>query len=411
MGDIRELQITTIGRQGDGIARTEEGDIFIPLTLPDEKVIADVDGDRGTLEKIVTASEKRRVPLCKHYSICGGCSLQHMSEENYFDWKRNVVKQAFSKAGIDIEPEEVKTVSHNSRRRAVMEIRRTKKTIQFGFHGRKSSDIVDIEECFIIRNEILNKLSDLKILLRPLLSRKGISRVYITATDNGLDISITDVNKELNAEIREDLAQNSRKFGVVRLTINGETMFVQAPPALHFAEVKVEIAPGSFLQAVQEAEHHMRDIILEGVGKAKKVADLFCGTGTFTFPLAKKAEVTAIEYDQKALKQLKHAFDNAQGLKPVNIELRDLARDPLTPKELTEFEAVVFDPPRAGAKSQAEALARSTVPTIVAVSCNPATMARDIRILIDGGYKLHKVTPIDQFLYSAHVEAVAVLTK
>lgn len=411
MGDIRKLQITTLGRQGDGIARTEAGDIFIPLTLPGETVKADVEGDRGTLEAIITPSEIRQKPACKHYNSCGGCSLQHMTDDAYTNWKQDIVKQAFSKAGLDIEPEPLRTVPRNSRRRAVMEIRRTKKTIQFGFHGRKSSDIVDIEECLIIRPEIRDSLQALKTLLRPLLSRKGISRVHIISTRNGLDLSISEVNKELDAAIREELAKNAKACNVIRLTVNGEPIFVSAPPSLKFGEVDVEIAPGSFLQAVEEAEKQMAEIVLEGVGDAKKVADLFCGTGTFTFPLAKKAEVTAIEYDKNALKQLKAADDNAQGLKPINIELRDLAREPLAPKELNTFDAIVFDPPRAGAKAQAEALAKSDVLKVVAVSCNPATLARDIRILTDGGYTLHRVIPVDQFLYSAHVEAVAILTK
>ncbi len=411
MIETREIQITKLGRQGDGIAESDKGDIYIPLTLPGETVKADIEDDRGELLSIITPSEDRVKPICKHYQSCGGCGLQHLSQKAYIEWKQNVVIQAFSKAGLDINPEPVKSVPLKSRRRATMDIRRTKKTIQLGFHGRRSNDIVDLEECHIINETIHSQLPNLKNLLRPLLSRKGTSRLHMTSTLNGLDLSIDNVNKELSAELREELGQSARKFGIVRLTVDGETLFVQSPPVLKFSDIAVEISPGGFLQAVEAAEVSMTEIIMQAIGNAKKVADLFCGTGTFTFPMAKQAEVLAVEYDKATLKQLKHGYENAQGLKPIVTELRDLSQDPLSAKELNAFDAVVFDPPRAGAKAQAAAIAGSGVPTVVAISCNPATLARDIKMLIDGGYKLEHITPIDQFLYSSHIEAVAVLSR
>ena len=201
------------------------------------------------------------------------------------------------------------------------------------------------------------------------------------------------------------------RHGFARLTINKETVALVRPPVLTFGGVDVEPPPGLFVQAAQESEDEMVRLVLAATAKAKRVADLFCGLGTFTFPLARRARVLAVDQKGSAIQALQAAARRAQGLKPIEAKVRDLFRMPVSAKELEGFDAVVFDPARSGAEEQASELARCKARTVVAVSCNPGTLARDVRILIDGGYVLERVTPIDQFLYSHHVEAVAVLRR
>ena len=203
----------------------------------------------------------------------------------------------------------------------------------------------------------------------------------------------------------------TERLGIIRLAAGRELLMSLSAPQVTFSGVAVDLPPGAFLQAVAEAEGVMTALAANAIGKTKRVADLFCGLGTFTFALARKAAVTAIEQDRTLLAALEAAARRARGIKPVETIPRDLMREPLSFMELKAFGAAVFDPPRAGALAQAQALARSGVPLVVAVSCNPATFARDARALIDGGYRLKRVAPVDQFLFSAHVELVAVFAR
>ncbi len=405
----QELHISRLGSQGDGISETEHGEVYVPLTLPGETVIVESVDDKVDLISILKKSDDRIEAECPHYYMCGGCSLQHLSNEAYTKWKQQKVKQAFSNRGIEVDIEPIYVAPKHSRRRTTLGMRRTKKTTLLGYHSRRSHELIDISNCLIIKPEIEKQFENLKALLRPLTSRKGEIRITVTHTLNGLDVSLEYVSKRLDAQIRGEIAELARKFGISRLTIEKEIIFAQNTPQLQFGNVTVDLAPGAFLQAVKDAENYIADIITREIGTSKKVADLFCGMGTFTFPIAQKSEVTAIEYDEIALKYLDKTYRNTQNLKPITTELRDLFQDPLSAKELEKFDAVIFDPPRAGAKAQSDTLAQSSVPIIVAVSCNPSTLTRDLRILIDGGYKIKQVKPIDQFLFSPHVEVITVL--
>ena len=407
----QELIIESLGSRGDGIVQGPEGPVYVPFTLPGERVCTTVKGERGELLEVLEESSERCAPICRHFGTCGGCSLQHLQSEPYLEWKREQVRQAFTARGFEIEIEPVIPAQASTRRRSVLAARRTRSSVLLGYLRRSSHEIVDAEECPILRERIVGVLPHLREMLGPLLSRKGQARLTILDTANGLDIAIEGVREIAGPDLLMQMSQWTDELDLARLTVNGEILATRRPPALMFSGVEVVPEPAAFVQATQEAEDVLVRHILDACKGALRVADLFSGSGTFTLPLARQSEVLAVEVERGALGAIGTAVRNAQGLKPVKTLSRDLFREPMSPDELAEFDAVIFDPPRAGASAQAMQLAQSTVNKIVAVSCNPATLARDVRILVDGGYQVLKVQPVDQFLYSAHVEVVAVMVR
>jgi len=410
MGDAQGLEIARLGAQGDGVAETPSGPVYVPYVLPGERVQADVRGERGRLVAVLKASESRVAPVCRHFAHCGGCALQHLERGAYLAWKRSIVEAAFAARGIEAPVGHVVSVGLGARRRATFSARRTGRGVALGFHEAKGHEIVDLHECPVTASAIVRALPGLKRLVEPFVSRLPL-RLSVTLAANGLDVSIDDVPGDPPPASREWLAREAAALRLARVTFAGETLFQSTVPAVRFGGVNVVLPPKAFLQAAPAAEAEMVRLVASAVAPAKRIADIFSGLGTFTFPLAKTAAVLAVDGDRQALSALANAAKRAPGLKPIETKARDLFREPLSARELAAFEAVVLDPPRAGAATQAAALAVSNVATIAAVSCNPATLARDARILIDGGYRLERVTPIDQFLYSPHVEAVAVLRR
>jgi 23S rRNA (uracil1939-C5)-methyltransferase len=411
MGDTQAFDIARLGAQGDGITDTASGPVFVPYTLAGERVQADVRGERARLIAIIEASPERIAPVCRHFTHCGGCAVQHLRTPAYLAWKRELVASAFSARGIDAPIGHVATVGLGARRRASFSARRTGRGVVLGFHEAKGVDIVDLQECPVTASSIVRALPGLRRLVEPLMSRRAAGRVVVTLAANGLDVAIEDVPVDPSVEVREFLAREAAALKLARLTLAGDTLYQATVPAVRFGTANVVLPARSFLQAAPAAEAEMVRLVAQAVGESKRVVDLFCGMGTFTFPLAQRAPVLAVDGDKSAITALANAANRTPGLKPIDTKLRDLFREPLSVKELQGFDAAVFDPPRAGAATQAAALAASGVKTIAAVSCNPATLARDARILIDGGFKLERVTPIDQFLYSPHIEAVAILRR
>jgi len=407
----RELVIETLGSRGDGVARCDEGPVYIPFTLPGERVRASLKGERGELLEIINESNERCEPLCRHYGTCGGCSLQHLKNPAYLEWKCDQVRQAFLSRGLDVPVEPVSPAQAGTRRRAVLAARRTRKDVLLGFSKRLTHQIVDMQECPVLRDRIVEALPDLRVMLGALLTRKGEARVTVLDSGNGLDVCIEGVRKVSDPDHLMQMAELCERLDLARLTIEGEVLATRRSPVLKFGGVYAVPSPGAFVQATAEAEEVLVSHVLAACEGAPRVADLFSGSGTFALPLALQSEVLAVEMEEDALGTIENAVRQAQGLKPVRTLCRDLFREPLGAKELEDFGAVVFDPPRAGARAQAVELANSTVPRIIAVSCNPATLARDIRILIDGGYRLSHVKPVDQFLFSEHIEVVAVLER
>ncbi|MEP3302929.1 MAG: RNA methyltransferase, partial [Roseibium sp.] len=287
---------------------------------------------------------------------------------------------------------------------------RAGRTILFGYHEKASHKMVDISECPVLVPEIIASLRGLKRLCVELMPKKGELRLNILSTKSGLDVAFDQADRKYESKFAA-LSQLAVELGLARLTINGETLLEARPPVLDMGGLTVVPPPAGFTQATLQAEEALCALVLDGLGKSKKVADLFAGVGTFALRIAKNASVHAVEGDAAANKALDKALRVPRGLKKVTFERRDLFRRPLMKAELANYDTVVFDPPRAGAQAQAEQIAASKVKTVIAVSCNPATLARDLRILIDGGYTLQKVTPVDQFLFSPHIECVAILKR
>ncbi|OKL42572.1 class I SAM-dependent RNA methyltransferase [Pseudovibrio exalbescens] len=411
---VERFHIDRLAHKGDGVAETGAGSVFIAGALPGETVTAKRAGDRAALVNIETPSKDRITPICKHAAVCGGCTLQHMAPGAYLDFKRTVVVDALKARGIETTVDQPLTCAPATRRRAVFTATRAGHKILLGYHEAKSKRLVDVEECPVLVPEIVAAMPGLRRLASEVMPRRGDLKLTVTATLEGLDVAIKGLGRSLDKHFLT-LSQAAMENGYARLTADAETILELRPPYLDMGGARVSIPSGGFLQATQHAENEMAALVIEGIGPAPKVADLFAGAGTFTFRLARTASVHAVESDSAALAALDAARRHAKGLKEVSSERRDLFRRPLTTKELDNFgngyDAVVFDPPRAGALAQAEELARSSVTRIVAVSCNPATLARDLRALLDGGYTLTKVVPVDQFLFSPHIEVVALLER
>ncbi len=405
-----EVRIASLGAQGDGVAPGPDGPLYVPFTLPGELVEAEIEpgGRQARLLSVLEPSPERIAAICPNFGTCGGCALQHMERSAYLGWKRQQVAAALGARGIEAEVEPVRPVPLASRRRATFALGRTEGGLALGYHAARSHSIVPIEICPVLAPPIEASLPRLKTALAPL-SHKREARVTVTDTLAGLDVAME--GGRLSARLLPPLAAAMGELGAARLSIDGETAVLLAEPSVDLSGARVRLPPGAFLQASKEAEAVMADLVKQGVGKAKLVADLFAGIGTFTFALAGASSVDAYEADAEAVAVLAQAARATARLKPVRPQTRDLFRAPLTPKELSAYDALVLDPPRAGARAQCEALAGSKVPTVVMVSCNPATASRDLRILVDGGYRIARVTPIDQFLFSPHIELVAVLER
>jgi 23S rRNA (uracil1939-C5)-methyltransferase len=406
------VTIETIGAKGDGIAHVTGEMVYVPFTAPGDIATIDRRAERGRMAHLDRPSEHRIDPPCPHFGPdrdgCGGCQLQHIEPDYYTAWKRQLVVDALQKRGLEAEVEPLVRCQPRSRRRIVLSARRSNKAMTLGFNRVGSHDVVPVTGCTVMTEGLERALP---VLERIAASLPGKSlRLTVLETQTGLDISSSD-GPALNARQRLKAIETALSCDIARLSHNGELLIESRPPVIQFGTVAVTPPPGGFVQAVQEAETAMAECVAGHLGGLKRVADLFSGCGTFAARLAGSSSVTAAESDAPSLSALERAVRHAQGLKPVKTERRDLLRRPLTTNELKPFDGVVFDPPRAGAQAQASELARSGVRKIAAVSCNPATLARDLRLLVDGGYRLVSVLPVDQFLWSAHVEAVALLER
>jgi 23S rRNA (uracil1939-C5)-methyltransferase len=404
------VRIESLGHRGDGIARSPEGPLYVPFTLPGERVLVERDGERTRMVEIVEPSAERVSPSCRHFGRCGGCALQMLPLAAARRLKRDFVVAALAREGLDTEVAETVGVALSSRRRAVLTALRVGKTVLLGYSERLSNRLVDIEECPVLVPALARRLGDLKSTVAPLVPAGKPVRVTVLATDSGLDADLAGAAVP-EPRLVPKLAERARAAGIARLSIGGEPALSLAEPVLSISGVAVVPPPGAFVQASAEAERIMADLVVAHHAGARRVADLFSGIGTFALALARQAQVHAVEVSRAALDALGSAARNAKGLKRIETERRDLFAFPLAPAELVHFDGVVFDPPRAGAKAQAAALAASKVPRIAAVSCNPASFARDARILVDGGYALERVVPVDQFVYSAETEVVGLFSR
>ncbi|GGE45653.1 RNA methyltransferase [Primorskyibacter flagellatus] len=400
---MSEFTIQRLGHHGDGIA---PGPVYAPMTLPGEVVTGTVDGDRLEDIRIVRPSADRVSAPCRHFRSCGGCQLQHASDGFVAGWKADVVRQALLAQGIESEVAGIETSPPRSRRRATLSARRTKKGALAGFHGRASGTIVEIPACQLLHPNLMPALGVAEDLAVTGGSRKGELSVTATLSDSGLDIAVTG-GKPMDRELEVTLADLAERHDLARLTWDGETHAMRRPPLQVFGPARVTPPPGAFLQATREGEAALLAEVERITGGAARIADLFAGVGTFALPLARRAEVLAVEGDAAMTAALDRGWREAQGLKQVRTLTRDLFRNPLLPDEFRKVDAVVIDPPRAGAEAQVAEIARARVPVVAHVSCNPVTFARDAAQLIAEGYAMGPVTVVDQFRWSAHVELVA----
>ena len=404
------LTITHLGHRGDGVAATPQGPVYVPYVLPGETVTAEhVTGhpDRRHLVHVDRPSHERVAPVCKHFTHCGGCALQHWSLAEYHLWKRSLVVEALAKAGLVAPVADLIDAHGAGRRRAVLHARRGNgDVLEVGFTAPRAHHVVAIDACPILAPGLDGAIKAAWAIAEALKAEGPPLDIHVTATDSGLDIDLRGC-RPLSPGKMTALAGLAGQAGLARLTRHGELIAQRAQPLLRIGRANVPLPPGAFLQATAAGEETLAKLVLAHVGKAKGVADLFAGVGPFTLRLAEKARVTAADSDELAVAALKRAAASTSGLKPIEAQMRDLFRRPFAAAELKGFDAVVFDPPRQGAEAQARELAKSAVPVVVAVSCDALTFARDAALLVGGGYKLSAVTPVDQFRYSFHVEIVA----
>jgi 23S rRNA (uracil1939-C5)-methyltransferase len=404
------VEITALGHSGDGIAETGGVRVFVPFTLPGETVTIERSGNRGRLLRVDRASPVRVAPSCRHFGACGGCALQHMEREAYLAWKRETVAKSFALSGVDTAVEPVAPIPLGSRRRAVFTAVRTARGIVLGFQRRSSNEVIPVEECPVLVPAIATRLGLLREIAGFAAKPRRPVRIAVLAADNGLDIAVAGGGRP-DARILSSLGSLGREPALARLTLDGREILMSRRPEIDVGGVALLPPAGGFVQASAAAEAALAEAVLAHVGDARPVLDLFAGCGTFSLRLARRAPVTAVEGDAALLAALDEAARRSRGLRPLTTRRRDLFHNPMAPEELSAYSAVVFDPPAAGAKAQSEALARSHVPTVAAVSCNAATLARDARILIGGGYRLDRVLPVDQFLFSPEIEVVATFSR
>ncbi len=401
--------IARLGHLGDGIIQGPEGSIFVAQTLPGEVVEGTVKGDALADVRILTPSVHRVKPPCSHARTCGGCMMQHASDAFVADWKTTIVRTALAAQGLEADLRPIITSPPRSRRRATLAARRTKGGVLMGFHSRASDVLVGVPECQLLHPDLIGAFPALEAIVKLGGSRSQEMDLAITRTSSGGDVAVTG-GKPADSTQRMDLARLVEAFGLARLSWNGEVIAQRAQPMMRFGRANVPLPVGAFLQATAEGEAALLASVKGAVGPARRIIDLFAGIGTFGLPLAENAEIHAVEGDVAMLTALDKGFRMAEGIKRVTNDIRDLYRRPLEPDEFKGYDAVVIDPPRAGAEAQSHTLAKSKVPVIAAVSCNPATFARDAKILTQAGYKLNWVQVVDQFRWSPHVELAAQFT-
>ena len=395
---VKRLNLRGDGVTGDGIT--------VALALPGEEVEGEVAEHRIARPRILHPVPDRVRASCPHFATCGGCALQQASDGFVAAWKTDVIAHALAGQGLTAEIRPIVTSPPASRRRATLAGRRMKKGVLVGFHARASDVIVPIPDCRLLHPDLMACLPACEELTALAASRKGAVSLTLTRSEDGADIGVAGA-KPLERAMVQDLADLAARHDLARLAWNGDLLAERRPPRQRMGRALVVPPPGAFLQATEDGQAALTRAVTEAVGDARRLADLFAGCGTFTLPLAERAELHAVEAAQPMLTALDRAWRGTPGLKRVTTEPRDLYRSPLRPDELRRFDAAVIDPPRAGAEAQAECLAQASIARIAYVSCNPVSFARDSKRLCSAGFRLDWVQAVDQFRWSGHVELAA----
>lgn len=387
--------IEALGHKGEGVASIDGKKVYVPFALPGEVVDLKVEGERGTVIAIKAAANNRAQPFCPHFGTCGGCQLQHMDAESYAAFKIGLVETPLRHAGVDAKVEKFVTAHGAGRRRATLHARKDRA----GYMRPRSHDLLDLDACPIL----VPGLKRAPDIARALGAAVGECDISFTATNAGIDVGISRAPKGVRAEGLVPLAND---LGLARLALEREMILLRQQPTVTMGRAEVDLPMGSFLQATAEAENVLADYVVAAVGRAKSVADLFCGIGPFALRLAEHAPVYAADSDRAGIAALDKAVRHTKGLKTVTAKARDLFRDPLTRFELN-FDTVVLDPPRAGAQAQVKEIALSKVRNVVMVACDPTSFARDAAHLVQAGFMLADLIAVDQFAFSTHVELAA----
>ncbi|MET7247863.1 RNA methyltransferase [Methylobacterium sp. EM32] len=410
MSDV--MEIARLGLRGDGV--TADG-IVVPGALPGETVRAQAEEGtrppRARLDAVLTPSADRIAPFCPYFGTCGGCAIQHLAAQPYSEWKRDLVVGALARAGIAAPVAPLLDAHGSGRRRITLHVRAGEGGPQAGFMAARSHALVAIDHCPITEPALHRAPEIAGRVSRPLGGGGGKPLdVQVTATAGGLDVDIRG-HGPASDRARQALVLLAGELDLARISLHGDVLIVRRPPEIPDGRSRLVPPAGGFLQATAEGEATLARLVVEGVGKAKRVVDLFSGAGAFSLALAEGHTVHAVEGEAAALTSLDRAFRDTAGLRTITTERRDLFRRPLLAPELDRYDAVVFDPPRAGAEAQSARIAESKVPVVVGVSCDAGSFARDAALLVRGGYTLETVTPVDQFRHSPHVEIVGVFRR
>ncbi len=417
-----DLDIEALGARGDGIAHLDDGrPVYVPFTVPGDRARVRLgqprgEGIGGRLVRILSPGPDRTEPVCSHFGQCGGCAVQHLGSTAYRTWKVEILRAALVRQGFSDPPLLPSVVVEpGARRRVDLTVKPRREKVLIGFNARASHDIVDVIDCPVLDSRLVALIDPLRDLLRPQLLARDSAEIVINWTDSGADLLMVSAAR-LGVKGRERLSAFAERHDLARIARRhpkqegAEVIAERRPVRVTFGGIAVAIPPGAFLQATVEGEKALIDDVVAGCKGMRKIADLYAGCGTFSLPLAAAGVmVHAVDSNPAAIAVLAAAGGATKG--PLTTEIRDLGRRPLIGQELDRFDAVLFDPPRAGAAAQAARLATSKVPVVIAISCHPGTFARDARLLADGGYRLVSVRPIDQFLWSPHLELVAVFQR
>ncbi len=392
---MTDLKIERVGERGDGLA---QGKAFA-RTLPGETV-------SSSSGEVLLSSPDRIAPFCPVFDTCGGCKLQHWSLEPYQAWKVGLLAQALKAQDIETKLNPIIDAHGLGRRRVTLHVRQVNGAWVAGFMAEKTHGLVALDACPILEP----KLQNAPQIARQFGALLGACDVSITAADNGLDVAVK-AERKLADKVMSGFEILMQRHNILRVAINGLALAQITPPLTQMGKAQVQLPIGSFLQATLLGQETLAMLLEPHLKKAKTVLDLFCGVGPFTFAMAEKHKVHGIDADKPSIALLQNAVRHVTGLKPITAASQDLFVNPLVPAELNEYDAIVFDPPRAGAEAQCRNIAKSKVKTVIAVSCDVQTFARDAKILIGGGYILKEVTPVDQFKYTPHLEVVGAFTR
>lgn len=419
-----DVTIERLGSRGDGIAETPLGPVFVPNALPGEDVLVRIgkpraDGMAGSVVERRSESADRIAPVCRHFGRCGGCQTQHMAAPAYAEWKRGLLLETLARRGFDDESLVADlTLCPPQRRRLRFAAIGRREGAVLGFNARNSNQVIDLAECPIADPRIAGLLEPLRQVLGEVLTPKATSDVEIVATEDSIDLLLIS-RVSMNGKRRNALIAFAGEHGISRVSFQADERFPPEviiqfeAPLVRFGATAVAFPPGAFLQPSAAGEQALREAVQLLVPPGSlRVIELYAGCGAFGLPLAAAGfRVAAYEGEQAMIQAMTQAAGRASLGGRIAGHVRDLARQPLRVEEMNGADLVVLDPPRNGAAGQAEQIAASSVPAVIYVSCNPATFARDAGTLCDGGYALRQVIPVDQFVYTPHLELVALFTR